>query len=92
MYDWKSPQPKDATYWVFDDFPVERLKGQYKGFMGGQKEFTVTDKYMAKKTLTNIGPAIYLFNNAEYAIIHNHLDMAWVHGNSVIIEITESLY
>lgn len=79
-------------YWVFDDFPVERIKTNYKQFMGCQKEFAVTDKYMKKSTIVNFGPAIYLFNTPEYNQLLLHCDMNWVEDNCVIINIRNKLY
>ena len=92
MVDWKSTSLNGKSYWVFDDFTGERLKSSYKQFMGCQEEFTVTDKYMTKKTLFNFGPAIYLFNDYDYHQLRNHLDWNWCRDNCVIINVQNKLY
>lgn len=93
MVDWKAwPNITGFSYWVFDDFPAERVKSNYKQFMGGQREFTVTDKYLKKSTIINFGPAIYLFNSPEWDACYTVLDMHWVQENCTIIQINNKLY
>lgn len=93
MVDWKAwPNITGCSYWVFDDFPPERIKSSYKQFMGNQKEFTVTDKYLKKSTIANIGPAIYLFNTPDFNNLNLHLDMGWVYDNCTVINIENKLY
>lgn len=85
MCDWKAvPDFTGCTYWVFDDFPPERIKSSYKQFMGYQEEFTITDKYMAKKTIHNFGPAIYLMNTPDFMFLQTMVDWDWVKANCVI--------
>lgn len=60
--------------------------------MGGQREFTVTDKYLKKSTIINFGPAIYLLNSPDYHNLNMHLDMGWVVDNCTIINIQNKLY
>lgn len=78
-----------GDYFVFDDFPAERIVSLYKSFMGGQKEFTVTDKYYAKHTIVNEypRPSIFLFNTPEWAKCTTLLDMDWVNDNAFIVQV-----
>lgn len=93
MVNWKEKCDfAGCTYWVFDDFPAERLKASYKQIMGGQKEFEITDKYLQKKTIRNFGPAIYLMNTPEFNQLNLHLDMEWVYANVWVINVTDKLY
>lgn len=46
------PQLDGIRFLVFDDFDLEQFfRWSWKAFFGCQREFTVTDKYMAKRTL-----------------------------------------
>lgn len=51
----------EAEYGIFDDFDFAFLPNK-KCWWGGQEEFTVTDKYRKKKTITWGKPVIYLTN------------------------------
>lgn len=93
MVNWKEKCDfTGCTYWIWDDFPAERLKSNYKAIMGCQKEFEITDKYLQKKTVYNFGPCIFLMNTPEFNILHQHLDMDFVRGNCYIIHIENKLY
>ena len=50
-----------AEYAVFDDFAFEFIPNK-KCFFGGQRQFTITDKYMGKKSVTWGKPSIFLTN------------------------------
>lgn len=62
--------------------------------MGCQEQFVVTDKYMGKLTIRNsyARPSIFLFNDAEYAMLHSHTDWNWVVGNVDIVRVQNKLY
>lgn len=94
MSNWKKGIPDDADYYVFDDFPPERVLTLYKQFMGCQLEFEVTDKYMPKITISNVypKPSIFLFNNQAYGDFSAKCDLGWVHGNTSIVFIEEALF
>lgn len=93
MVDWAHyPSLDGVQFWIFDDFPAERVKLNYKQFMGGQREFPVTDKYLRKRWIVNCGPAIYLFNTPEFDSLYRVLDMGWVEENCAIININNKLY
>jgi hypothetical protein len=52
----------DANYLVMDDFDFDFMPSK-KQYFGGQREFTVSDKYVKKKTIRNWSkPLIYLCN------------------------------
>lgn len=78
----------DADYAVFDD-----LQGgftffhSYKQWLGGQREFTTTDKYRHKRTVTWGKPCIYISNDRPGAA--GGVDIAWLEGNCLIVEIRE---
>ena len=75
-----------AEYAVFDDiqggfefFPA------YKGWLGAQKEFTVTDKYRKKKTVHWGKPSIMLMNDDPCTC--KGVDYAWLKLNCFIIHV-----
>lgn len=80
----------DAKYAIFDDIQggLEYFPS-YKNWLGGQKQFYVTDKYRGK-TLINWGrPSIWLANNDPR--YDKGADTDWIEGNCVFIYIDESL-
>lgn len=81
-------------YFVFDDFPAERMPAIYKFFMGAQHEFTVTDKYLKKLTIRHPypRPSIFLFNTPEWEKACGLMDMRWVRENVVEIMVFDKLY
>lgn len=96
MSNWKSAAVNSGEYdyFVFDDFPAERIPAIYKQFMGCQAEFTVTDKYFPKMTIVNPfpRPSIFLFNTPEWEKATALLDMAWVRENIIEIMVFDKLY
>lgn len=94
MSNWKKGIPEDCDYYIFDDFPPERVTALYKQFMGCQLEFEVTDKYMPKLTISNAypKPSIFLFNNQAWGDLSMKLDMGWVAGNASIVFIEDPLF
>lgn len=81
---------QDAKYAVFDDMQggFQFFPG-YKGWLGGQHTFTVTDKYKGKTTITWGRPSIWLMNDDPEESAH--VDMDWVRKNCDIVHITESI-
>lgn len=55
-----------SDYIVFDDIAWDNLKSSVKSFMGGQRNFSVTDKYRKKCILDGGWPCIYLFNPEDF--------------------------
>ena len=63
----------------------------YKCILGGQLEFTVTDKYLKKVHVLEWGkPCIALFNQdlREY----NSVNVGWLNGNYIFSNVTKPLF
>lgn len=75
----------ELEYVVFDDIEWDNVKSFKKQWFGCQREFEVTDKYMAKKTIKYGVPLIYLCNDCP------PLD-AWMLGNVVVIDLVSPLF
>lgn len=73
-----------ALYIVWDDFGWEYIPAK-KGFIGAQKEFTLTDKYRKKKTVTWGKPSIVLTND-EPTLTN------WERVNTEVVRINERLF
>lgn len=77
----------DAEYAVFDDISGGfKFFPNYKGWLGCQAEFTVTDKYRAKKRFKWGKPCIMLMNSNPADDMH--VDYEWLEGNCEIIFIS----
>lgn len=77
----------DAEYAVFDDISGGfKFFPNYKGWLGCQAEFTVTDKYRAKKKFKWGKPSIMLMNSNPAD--DPHVDYEWLEGNCEIIFIS----
>lgn len=79
----------DKKYIIFDDFCWDNFKAWYKQFFGGQKEFEMTDKYCAKKTLYWGKPCIYIVNTLDFG---NDFDYVWYKENTIEVYIKNKLY
>lgn len=75
----------ELKYVVFDDFEWSSVEHFKKQWFGCQKQFTVTDKYMAKKTIKLGVPLIWLCNACP------PLD-DWMLGNVEVIYLENPLY
>jgi hypothetical protein len=82
----------EVLYAVFDDID-EGLKGfNYKGWLGGQNEFTTTDKYRHKENIIWGKPTIYISNRNPFEIEdERRIDLEWLKGNSVCVEIVSQV-
>lgn len=86
----------DVDYAVFDDisgglgfFP------SYKQWLGGQFEFTVTDKYKHKVTLKWGKPTIWCCNTdprLDWYKPGSTPDFGWMEGNCDFIEVTQPIF
>lgn len=76
-----------AGYNVFDDLPGG-LEGwyQYKHWLGGQRDFTCTDKYRHKRVIPGGKPTIYC-SNVEPGVAGG-VDRDWLGVNTITVEIT----
>lgn len=77
----------NILYAVFDDFPDWSKWSSYKQWLGAQQEFTITDKYKAKKKFTWGKPCIILTNT-----LPNFEDTNWINLNCTTIFIQNKLY
>ncbi|KAG1884935.1 hypothetical protein F4604DRAFT_1918604 [Suillus subluteus] len=80
----------DVDYAIFDD-----LQGgmeywpAYKGWLGGQMRFNVTDKYRHKVKIDWGRPCIYLANSDPQC--DPKVDIEWLNGNCTFVEITSPI-
>lgn len=81
---------EDAKYAVLDDIQGNfQFFPSYKGWLGAQATFTVTDKYRGKTTITWGRPTIWLMNdNPEEC---TNVDLDWLKGNCDIVHLRRSL-
>lgn len=78
-----------AQYAIFDDIDWKYIINA-KGFLGGQRELVVTDKYRRKVLLQWNHPIIWLTNKP--LVEHEGIDLNWIEGNAKIVQLTERLY
>lgn len=80
----------ESNYLVLDDINLEFFPN-WKVFLGCQRQFTVTDKYRAKRTVKEwMKPCIWLCNPGYSPIDSDKLslsDKQWIQGNCVMINI-----
>lgn len=79
---------EDAAYAVFDDLigGFEFFRN-YKAWLGGQSEFTLSDKYKRKVRFMWGKPCIMLMN--EDPTWSAHVDLEWLRGNCDIVYIDD---
>jgi hypothetical protein len=81
----------ELDYMIWDDVPWsdDALKKEgYKNWLGGQDNFTVTDRYHPKEDVTWGKPCIFLSNrNPLLGLSEN--DKSWLRGNTTIIDLGE---
>lgn len=85
---------RDANYVVIDDVSGLDIKtAHWRALIGGQREFTMTDKYRMKRKVNGGKPCIILCN-PDMDFYHN-LDSAgrdWFDKNVTRVHIYESLF
>lgn len=80
-----------CKYAVFDDISGGfKMFPHYKGWLGQQQQFTVTDKYKHKQTIRWGRPTIWISNNDPTE--DQHVDYEWLQGNCIIVYIGTPLY
>jgi len=89
MFDLSGWNP-DAEYIIFDDFDFDFLPAP-KAFWGSQREFTLTDRYRKKKTVTFGKPAIFLCNHDQDPSSKKHWS-DWYAENSIRVEVFNKFY
>jgi Geminivirus Rep catalytic domain/Geminivirus rep protein central domain len=81
-----------ADYTVLDDIEWQYVPAK-KALFGGQREFTLSDKYRGKKTLKNGKPLIYLCNEDQDPFnLISEGEKDWYFNNCVRIFIKNKLY
>nr|QJB18726.1 MAG: replication-associated protein [Genomoviridae sp.] len=83
-------------YAVFDDIKLnEKTYWSWKPWFGGQKEFTVTDKYRKKRKLIWGKPIIWICNPASDPRNIQGLDYSeheWLRLRCIFVELADKLY
>lgn len=79
----------NIDYVIFDDIewdePILRGSG-YKAWLGGQPDFTCTDKYSKKATIQWGKPCIFLTNKNPFQDLHPR-DTAWLEENCFVVDV-----
>lgn len=84
---------ESADYIILDDFSSDILKylPSWKCFFGGQKQFTLTDKYRGKKTVHWGKPMIWLSNEDIFKNLNiEHIN--FIKKNCTVIVLDKNLY
>jgi hypothetical protein len=79
----------DCEYAVFDDISGGLKSIPYKQWLGGQLQFTTSDKYRRKKDIIWGRPSIYIAN--DNPLLERGIDRCWLVGNTTIVEISSTL-
>lgn len=87
---------ESAEYAIFDDIAggFSFFPG-YKNWMGGQFQFTVTDKFKHKRTVRWGKPTIWLCNTdprLDYYKPGTTPDWEWMEANCEFVEITSAIF
>jgi len=71
-----------AGYAIFDDWEDWSKFFLYKQFLGAQKEFTISDKYRAKRNVKWGRPCIVIANEDP-----KFKDWKWIEANCFVVDI-----
>lgn len=84
---------ESAEYIILDDFSTDFTKflPTWKCFFGGQKEFTLTDKYRGKRTVHWGKPMIWLANEDPLKTL-NVEQLDFINKNCVLVTLVNKLY
>lgn len=81
----------EATYAVFDDMQGGfKYFPSYKGWLGAQASFTVSDKYRGKQTIRWSRPTIWICNESPSE--WTDVDMKWLNANCIFVEIRHPIF
>jgi hypothetical protein len=80
----------DANYLIIDDIDWKYVPAK-KSLLGAQKEFTMTDKYRKKQTLTWGKPSIFLCNQ-DMNVYYTCEETEWLRFNCLFVSINTALY
>lgn len=89
MCNFKEDWNDEAKYIIFDDIEWEFIPNK-KCFFGGQKQFVISDKYSAKRTVQWNKVCICLCN--EMPKFKSATEEDWYQKNCVFIELLDKLY
>lgn len=81
----------NAIYNIFDDIKGQLDGFDFKSFLGGQHDITVTDKYHKKKTIKNGKPAIYLSNHDPLTTRRGRENRPWLLSNCIFVYIDKPI-
>lgn len=82
----------DANYAIFDDIGGLKYLPQYKNWLGCQKQFQVKQLYKDPVLIDWGKPTIWLSNDDPRSEVGlSPVDIEWLEGNCLIINITESI-
>lgn len=82
----------DCEYAVFDDLSKGMREINWKGWLGGQHQFSATDKYKHKRTIIWNRPSIYISNRNPFETeAKRGVDLEWLAANTVVVEVTKPL-
>ena len=80
----------DCKYAVFDDIQGGfEYWHSYKGWLGAQKQFVITDKYRKKRTIHWGKPSIMCTNDDPFAM--RNVDYDWLMNNCYIINVVDPI-
>lgn len=81
----------EALYAVFDDMQGGfKFFPSYKGWLGAQSKFTVTDKYRGKTSIQWGRPTIWICNESPSE--WTDVDMRWLNANCIFVEIRQPIF
>lgn len=83
----------DVQYGVMDDMTLKDLRKTWKGFLGGQHDVVITDKYRGKRVYAGGKPLIWCTNDDPREEEHlRPADIRWMEGNCVFYNLTFPLF
>lgn len=85
----------DAMYAIFDDMQGGfKFFPSYKGWMGAQSQFTITDKYRHKATIQWGRPTIWLCNEEQWGqdCANSTFDLNWMEANAWMVHLTTPIF
>lgn len=80
-----------SEYAIFDDLRTGLTEFDYKNWLGGQHQFVTTDKYRHKRTVTWGRPCIYISNYNPFDVSPSSIDLDWLRGNTVCVNVEEPM-
>jgi len=98
MWDLSAFDNKPTEFWntghvVFDDISWDSLKASAKSWFGGQRDFTVSDKYRKKVRIPGGIPVILLLNPEDFSgECRAFFDSTWGRANSQVTFIYNALF